>query len=236
MDYDDISGGSAGFMKITSTDIPEQVAAVQLEINYDPNSVKLGKPSLAAELEAHNQRISLSYKDNGDGKLRVVFYHGSPLYYPDELIQIGSAELLEIPVEAIEDVKSGDKSKLRFTEALFATASAQRVMVSGVDDPILPYRFELSQNYPNPFNPTTTIEFSIHPPASGGAPSPVRLDIFNVLGQQVRTLVDDVLPAGTHQVVWDATNDNGGRVATGIYLYRLRIGSESETKKMLFLK
>ncbi len=89
----------------------------------------------------------------------------------------------------------------------------------------LPEGFALNQNYPNPFNPTTTISFTL--PAAGE----VRLEVFNVLGQQVAVLADGQYGAGTHHVTWDASG-----VSTGVYLYRLQAGEFRETKKMLLVK
>ena len=101
-----------------------------------------------------------------------------------------------------------------------------------VDDAVdqLPYRFELSQNYPNPFNPATTIEYSV--------PSRVRvsIDIFNIVGQKVKTLVDREVAAGSYTVIWEGTSDSGTALATGIYLYRFKAADHIETKKMLLLK
>jgi hypothetical protein len=182
----------------------------------------------------YNDRFSLNYRDNGAGKLKVLLYHGNTLK-THELIQIGAADLLEIPVVAYTDVTAGDESKLRLTEALLATPSAQSVVVDGITAP-LPASFVLHQNYPNPFNPTTTIEFSVTAFDGGLGAQHVTLEIFNILGQKVRRLVDDVLPVGDHSVVWEATSDSGQRVATGIYLYRLTVGNESQSKKMLYLK
>jgi flagellar hook assembly protein FlgD len=107
------------------------------------------------------------------------------------------------------------------------------VGVEGFDQP-LPQTFLLRQNYPNPFNPITTIEFSLGISADGGSKQRVNLDIYNILGRHVKSLVDgDMLP-GNYQVQWDATNVSSQKVATGIYLYRLKVGSETKTKKMLF--
>ena len=96
--------------------------------------------------------------------------------------------------------------------------------------------FVLHQNYPNPFNPTTTIEFSLGGTDNGSLTRHVKLDIYNILGQHVRTLMDKNLVPGNYQVDWDAASSSGQRVATGIYLYKLQVGQESKSKKMLFLK
>jgi hypothetical protein len=94
----------------------------------------------------------------------------------------------------------------------------------------VPLDWSLSQNYPNPFNPSTTIRFSL--PSSGY----VTLDVYNILGQKVRTLVDENLTAGYKQIFWDGTNQQGQPVSSGIYFYRLKTDSFSETKKMVLMK
>jgi len=94
----------------------------------------------------------------------------------------------------------------------------------------LPMQYELSNNYPNPFNPETHISFSL--PTAGE----VRLSVYNVLGQQVKTLAAGTFEAGRHEVVWDGTDEAGDHVTSGIYLYRLEAGNFLETKKMMLLK
>ncbi len=94
----------------------------------------------------------------------------------------------------------------------------------------LPKSYSLSQNYPNPFNPTTTIEFKV------AAASRVSVDIFNMLGQRVRKLVDEHLPAGNYATEWDGGDESGNRVASGVYLYRLQAGDFTDTRKMTLLK
>ncbi len=94
----------------------------------------------------------------------------------------------------------------------------------------MPTEFDLKQNYPNPFNPTTRIAFAV--PRQGH----VRLDVFNLLGQKVRTLVDEDLPAGNHSVEFDGTDNYGSPVASGIYFYRITTADDTDSKKMLLLK
>ncbi len=94
----------------------------------------------------------------------------------------------------------------------------------------LPSDFRLEQNYPNPFNPATTIAFQLpHRQA-------VRLEICNLLGQEVAVLIDDILEVGRHEVIWDGRDNSGATVSTGIYFYRLRAGSFSLARKMVLLK
>ncbi len=109
--------------------------------------------------------------------------------------------------------------------------------LSSSDEISLPESFALYQNYPNPFNPTTTITFDI-PEASR-----VTVDIYNLMGQKVRTLSSGELSAGRYKAVWSATNDQGLSVTSGVYFYRITAidGSTgdvsfTETKKLLLMK
>jgi hypothetical protein len=94
----------------------------------------------------------------------------------------------------------------------------------------MPTKYSLGQNYPNPFNPSTTIKYEI--PVFGK----VALEVFNILGVRVATLVNDVQEAGFYQVVWDGRDMNHNTVATGVYLYRVKAGEFNSVKKMLLLK
>jgi flagellar hook assembly protein FlgD len=95
--------------------------------------------------------------------------------------------------------------------------------------------FSLKQNYPNPFNPITTVTFKVQG-SKFKVPLPTTLKIYNILGQKVRTLVDEPKRAGNYEVVWDGKDDNGKEVASGIYFYQLKAGDFTEAKKMLLLK
>lgn len=88
----------------------------------------------------------------------------------------------------------------------------------------------LHQNYPNPFNPATTISFEL------AATGRVRLDVFDVAGRRVATLVDGMRAAGPHQAAWNGRDGNGQPVSSGLYFYRLLAGGTSQTKKMVLLK
>ena len=124
------------------------------------------------------------------------------------------------------------------------------------EDKNVPDHFALGQNFPNPFNPSTTIIFELKPeyqilniPVSPGKNDEfsippmgkisrifVSVKIYNVRGQLVKTLIEDELPPGRHEVVWDGTDQGGERVASGVYLYRLKTPKSQTTRKMIFLK
>ena len=98
------------------------------------------------------------------------------------------------------------------------------------DDAPIASSYELSQNYPNPFNPTTHIRFNI--PETGL----VNITIYDMLGRQIKSLINQTLDAGYISIIWDATNDYGKPVSAGIYLYQIQAGEYISTKKMVLLK
>lgn len=100
---------------------------------------------------------------------------------------------------------------------------------------VLPGSFELAQNYPNPFNPSTTISYRLHNLSGQTIPN-TELKIFNLLGQEIKTLVDKRQIPGEYTVTWDGTDYNGRRVASGVYFYKLSRGADKETRKMVLLK
>ncbi len=92
-----------------------------------------------------------------------------------------------------------------------------------------PSAFALLQNYPNPFNPSTTIRFSV---SQGGS---AMLEIYDLTGRHVRTLLSGEVSAGTHSVQWDGRDERGSSVGSGVYFYRLRLGSKLESSRKMIL-
>jgi flagellar hook assembly protein FlgD len=100
----------------------------------------------------------------------------------------------------------------------------------GGDTSIVPLITELKGNYPNPFNPTTTISFSI------SEESNVAIDIFNVKGQKVKTLLNESKNVGEHLVHWNGTDEQNKSVSSGVYFYKMKAGKFVQTKKMILMK
>jgi hypothetical protein len=117
---------------------------------------------------------------------------------------------------------TGDVINVNGELITLAMATSEGVPVAAKE---LPTEFTLEQNYPNPFNPVTEIHYSI-PTATD-----VKLEIYNVMGQKVATLVNSHLEAGYHTAVWD-----GSYVASGVYFYRLKADSFVQSRKMMLLK
>ena len=102
--------------------------------------------------------------------------------------------------------------------------------LSSDTDVLLPAEFAMYQNYPNPFNPITSIKYDLPKDAH------TVMEVFDIMGKHVKTLIDENQTAGFKTVKWDATNSNGNNVAAGMYIYQIKSGSYNETKKMILLK
>ena len=120
---------------------------------------------------------------------------------------------------------NGDIEGGEYLEYYYSTATGEED-----GDLPLPGSLALSQNYPNPFNPVTTINFSI-PQSESSRPVAATLKVFDILGREIETLVNSELPPGSYRVKFTA-----GRLASGLYLYRLRAGGRTITRKMILLR
>jgi len=98
------------------------------------------------------------------------------------------------------------------------------------ENPLVPVTIELSQNYPNPFNPTTTISFTT------SEQTRATLEVYNLIGQNVRTLLYGDVDPGTTNVTWDGNDEHGRQAASGVYFYKLTAGSAEQVKKMILLR
>jgi photosystem II stability/assembly factor-like uncharacterized protein len=105
-----------------------------------------------------------------------------------------------------------------------------------VNNQIIPDKYFLSQNYPNPFNPTTKIRFTVPHFTKGVQEGVVTLKVYDILGKEIATLVNEKLGTGEYEITFDARHGGSSRLTSGIYFYRLVCGDFSETKKMLMIK
>ena len=106
-----------------------------------------------------------------------------------------------------------------------------QILNSGVNDlSSLSNRYKLNQNFPNPFNPRTRIQYTI------SSRQFVTLKVYDVLGNEVATLINEELPAGEYEVEFSVGQDSSPDIASGVYFYQLKAGSFIQTKKMIYLK
>jgi hypothetical protein len=145
---------------------------------------------------------------------------------------VGSGVFVNITFKVSENVRDGEGTEIRLTS--LRVNESQKVELNlaylvTVGNSV-PVRFSLSQNHPNPFNPATTIGYTLP------TRSFVALEIYNLLGQKVVTLVNQDMEAGVHQVVWDGKDSQGNKVSSGVYFYRIKADNFSEVKKMVMMK
>ena len=197
---------------------------LEFDIEYDPEIVDLGSPSLSL---IQDNVVSAS-KEIQEGVIRVVFAD----IQGDFILADENDNVLKIPFNFLGDVL--DESTVKITNVVVSGPKGNVANVSSsvtsAAIKLVPGVFALHQNYPNPFNPITEIQFDI-PEATV-----VNISIFNLMGQKVKTLTNEQTLPGYHVVKWDGTNDKGMSVSTGMYFYTLQTGTHSAMRKMLFLK
>ncbi|HWR84024.1 MAG TPA: T9SS type A sorting domain-containing protein [Candidatus Deferrimicrobium sp.] len=166
------------------------------------------------------------------GLVATIFFHISPAAIPGAIsvdsIDRDSIVLLNAtPIHLLTQVEAASQNGMATMVPSFRAGAVVVKSPTAVDEgeAELPHSFTLAQNHPNPFNPATIIEFSL--PRAGQ----VHLDVFNILGQSVVSLINQTLPAGQHTVEFD-----GSGLTSGIYFYRLDFNGANLTRKMTLLK
>lgn len=198
------------------------VAGLEMHIRYDPNMLALR--GVSSDLvdgliaNARDDVINIAWAD---------------IEHPIE--SSNKSILAVLRFEALSE--QSESASIEFVRTVVSDLEGKSYRVSVSDGAVyfdglgaLPRQFKLEQNYPNPFNPTTTICFSL---PNG---SDVRLDVYNIMGQRVATLVNEHLQAGEYSVTWDSRCADGQPVASGIYFYRIATEQFTTSRKMVLLK
>ena len=135
------------------------------------------------------------------------------------------------------DIDNDGSGDIVFTSASFAADKPHLYMIehSGIlgaseENPSIPNKISISQNYPNPFNPETRFQYNI--PVDGI----VSIKVYDILGNKIKTLVNQWKSAGVHNEIWSGQNDNNQMVSSGVYFYQVKVGDEQITKKMILSK
>jgi len=197
------------------------IRGVELRLVLKDSGAAIDKINMLMK-RAEAMNVFVSTKDH---EVRVVAYN-----MVNNEIQPGNGSLFRLPlITSLEMIDS--------TEVIFALQSNSSVVsdVMKVTAPIdaYPVTFKLSQNYPNPFNGSTIIEYDI---PDGTLPTKTVIQVFNVLGQRIKTLVSEEHDPGRYSVRWDGTDQNGQIVSSGVYFYRLISKSHVGSRKMLYVK
>jgi hypothetical protein len=160
-----------------------------------------------------------------------VFYSRSGDTFKVGLIDVNGEHMISAGLNHLVDITYEGDGEVVLDQALLVDTHGNPMNTKiNARGQTVPDQFELLQNYPNPFNPTTEISYNIESSAQ------VSLEVYNILGQKVKTLVNEKQDAGNYSVVWDSRDDNGDFVASGVYFYRLNAGDFTASKKMLLMK
>lgn len=216
-------GGEEIFEIAVLVKTDREVAGVQLEIESNPDEVVLLEPTLTSI----SKNLQLFYgTDMGTQRIGILDLSGEK-YLPigEQAVVNLRAKGRELGSIKIHEAILVDKDAMPLTLEISNDLKREEVRSSSK-----PGDFSLSQNFPNPFNPQTSIRYALPQDAN------VKLAIYNVLGQRVKTLVDGHQTAGYNTVWWDGKDESGDQVASGIYFYRLQADKFSEIKKMLLVK
>jgi hypothetical protein len=182
---------------------------------------------LYGNLYLHHQPVTLYYYLQPVDSIREIKLY--PLAIEDAKLTITGVQLNGrtytdyLSAARTLKIQSGTGGIFRVT---FERTAATGIAVN--EEPVR--TFELQQNYPNPFNPSTTIRYTVK------EDGPVRLEVFDVTGRMVKTLMSAFQSRGTHTILWDGTTDTGIKVASGMYYYDLVSGGATQYKKAVVVK
>ncbi|MBN2288638.1 MAG: T9SS type A sorting domain-containing protein [Candidatus Glassbacteria bacterium] len=229
------TAGQTASVKIGINTLSE-IAGASFTIVFDPSLIQLTsavQTGAAASMTPVGLEIAAA---NADGTLEVSlvdFTFSNP-------IAVGQGEIMELQFSfqsagtatfQLTDISMSDPDAGDVAFEEWTPTPTGNEALAAAD---LPRASALTQNSPNPFNPSTTISYSVR--GSGVATAQVSLKVYNLRGQLVRTLVDEVKPAGSYTVHWDGHSDNGSQVASGVYFYRMKTQDFVQTRKMVLLK
>jgi len=200
------------------------------------------------EYNAYEQiEITLTVTNTGDETLNLTFpcsppnfYSVNGMYYPEIVLTIVTWLSLEQNAEhtyysyIYNGLSVGEytiTAGLHFGYNVDVETEPIYISVNAVSNSleVIPENLQL-RNYPNPFNPVTSIYFNLVKSEE------VHLEVYDMKGKKIKTLLNSVIDAGEHLVIWNGDHDDGSQAASGIYLYKLRSGRASSTKKMILMK
>ena len=199
------------------------VAGAWFKVNYDPTRLSPGQ----AQLTDRSSHLALAQRRVGTSVWMLIYS------MEGETIQEGHAPIVTIPFRMARNIEG--ETEVSVDEAIAFLPLGEAIILESESRTIslkstVPLDYALEQNVPNPFNPETHISYRLPEKAH------VRLDVFNILGQRVVTLVDEDQTAGIRTVTWSGFDQNGIQVPSGVYFYTIIMGDFVAAKKMVFTK
>ncbi len=195
-------------------------------VRFKPG-VSIARPDAIFE----RARVDSFYYNISGNEMRIVAYN-----MRNVMIPAGDGPLFRLPIN-LSDVSAIEGAQLIVSKtddaAIYDQALARTVSVRKALQNEIPTSFILYQNYPNPFNERTNIAYEV---ADAAGRVDVKVQVFNALGEKVKTLASGLHAGGRFTVVWDGTDDAGRKLASGAYYYRLISETFMSAKKMIMLK
>ncbi|MDD5765820.1 MAG: FlgD immunoglobulin-like domain containing protein, partial [Candidatus Marinimicrobia bacterium] len=198
------------------------LSGFQIELSYDPNRLR----PLSLVFKDNDSKLISMFRTTESGKVIYVLYDPKG----------GSIQTSDLPDFRFERLNAGDDQppSIELVNFVVSDESGQSQTL-GIGNrtsqvSVLPDKFALHPCFPNPFNAQTNIRYDL--PEEGR----VTIQLYNLMGQRVRTLIDRTQPAGSYSLVWDSKNDDGTAIASGIYFLRFKAGSFSKLEKVTLLK
>lgn len=167
----------------------------------------------------HTYEVNYIKKNELNTGVEYQIYTGAIM---NDLRNTGEYEILVSMYHIIE----GQPTIGRFLSKIYKPDSTTSIN----DDEILPTRIKLYQNYPNPFNPSTEIKFKLNKSET------VSIKVYNILGKEIKLLLQEYLPAGEHNILWDGKDNEGSPLSSRIYFIQMKAGKYQQTIKSVLLK
>ena len=219
-------GYATVFILSNNNPVPEPVSVTTGDLAsneaYEGVLVKINNVTVVQELDEHSQW----YVNDGSGDCQI----DDGFFYLDDVdppIVIHTGDTFEEIIGIVDYAYGSYGLNPRTPDDIIVNSSSDITIINSA--------IKLKGNYPNPFNPTTTISFTLSN-EQNQQNEQTKLEIYNSKGQKIKTLIKEILPAGKHQVVWFGNDDNGKPVASGVYLYKIKSGRYTSTKKMILMK
>jgi flagellar hook assembly protein FlgD len=209
--------GTAGKVVNIPISVPNDLAGLQsaeMEVQFDAAMLKVRSVSTTSLTNDFMVASNIQ-----DGKVSIAMANSEAIARGGQILMI-EAEVLQ----------SSENITITVDKIQLNDRSISKVTSVGNGQAEIPQSFALLQNYPNPFNPSTTIEYQL--PVNGF----VELKVYDIAGREVATLVSEMKNAGTHRIAWNAVDDRGTKVSSGVYFYRISAGQFNQIKKMVLLK
>ncbi len=219
--FDTVSSATSVSLVCTQADNFDPTISLAATQSYGTaDSVQIDLWGASSDPEYPDSLLTFGYTADNDSLLVTIDTAAGTMTLKSDLAYSGTIELI---------VTVSDPGSASSSDTVTVTIDPY-VSVDDETEATLPNQFTLEQNYPNPFNPVTTIEYSVP------SRSNVTIEIFDILGRKIKTLVDESRAAGEYQITWDGNNTNGQKVSTGIYFYRFQANDHVATRKMILLK